>query len=313
MSSKILFIAIVLVLCTLGLLTVKYIFPVNKQVYNKSKEALLILSEKKSGLIESRLNNKLKIQNEPVLAKSQRLSAVSPDDDKEIDKLIKELVNEDLEISQKAAENLIKLGGIAILKLAEALKGADVGLKGQIIFLLGRIGDKKAAPVLVEMLKDENAYIRRNSAEALGKIKDEESLYQLSIALFDDDPGVRERSSWAMGESKNALAVENLLNRLSDEKEKKVKVSVVNALGKLNDARATSMLLAELKSQSDQLYKNEVAQALGKAGNRSALLGLQEYLNNLKQYNPTEKMIIFQWEQAIKIAEEAIEKVQNKL
>lgn len=313
MNSKILLIAIVLVLFALGLLTVKYIFPVNKQMYNKSREAGKILSEEKSGLTESALNKGLKIKNEPVLAKSQQLSAVSLDNDKEIDKLIRELVNEDFGISQKAAEILFKLGGIAIPKLTEALKGADVGLKGQIIFLLGRIGDKKAAPVLVEMLKDENAYIRRNSAEALGKIKDEESLYQLSRALFDGDSGVRERSSWAMGESKNVLVVENLLNRLSDEKEKKVKVSVVNALGKLNDARATSMLLAELKSQSDQLYKNEVAQALGKAGNRSALLGLQEYLNNLKQYNPTEKMIIFQWEQAIKIAEEAIEKVQNRL
>ncbi len=313
MGAKLLLIAIVLILFILGLLTVKYIYPVNKQIYNKSREEGKILSEKKSSLTGSALNKEPKIKNELVLAKSQKLPAVSFDNDKEIDKLITELISEDFGISQKAAEDLFKLGRIAIPKLSEALKGADVGLKGQIIFLLGRIGDKKAAAVLVEMLKDENAYIRRNSAEALGKIKDEESLYQLSTTLFDDDPGVRERSSWAMGELKNALAVENLLNRLSDEKEEKVKVSVVNALGKLSDARATSMLLAELKSKSGQLYKNEVAQALGKAGNRSALLGLQEYLNNLKQYNPTEKMIIFQWEQAIKIAEEAIEKVQNKL
>ncbi len=229
----------------------------------------------------------------------------------EIEALIKKLKSEDIQTAQEAADKLVGLGKRAVPKLLEKLQDAPIDLKGQIVFLLGRIGDKEATPTLTEILKDENSYVRRNAAEALGRIKDEVAISALSTALFDDDGGVRERSAWALGELKDSRTVESLLDRISDEKEEGVKSAVVNSLGRIKDQRATPALLTELKSESNQLYKNEVVISLGEIGDQRALADLTEYLDRIKQYKPTEPMLVFQWEHAIKIAEDAIQKIEK--
>ena len=256
---------------------------------------------------------------EKQMQKVKPVAAVLPDnrrdyaaENNEIKALIVKLGSDDLNISLDAAQELYKLGKSAIPDLLEALKQADIALKGQIIFLLGRIGDKDAVPALVQILADENAYIRRNAAEALGKIKNEGAISSLATSLFDGDIAVRERSAWALGEIRDARAVESLLDRMIDEKDGMVKTAAVISLGKIQDQRATQVLLRELKSQANSLYKNEVVKSLGELKDPSAIKGLSEHLNLLKQYNPTEKLVIFQWQEAIKITEEAISKIQNK-
>jgi HEAT repeat protein len=231
--------------------------------------------------------------------------------DSEINVLIEQLKSQNWEVVQKAGDRLVSLGKSAIPALLEALKGANVALKGEIIFILGKIGDKESTPVLIEASKDDNDYIRRNAVEALGKIKDGRALTTLTGALFDNDGSVRECSAWALGELKDPQAVGNLLDRITDEKEERVKSAVVRVLGELKDQKATSTLLAELKSKSDQLYKNEVVISLGEIGDPLAIPELMDYLNNLKQNKPKESIVIFQWEQAIKIAEDTLRKIQE--
>lgn len=234
------------------------------------------------------------------------------DKDKEIKALISVLESSNWNASYEAANKLTSLGKDAVSQLVGSLEGASVALKGQIVFILGRIGDKGAGPILMEALQDDNAYIRRNVAEALGKIKDERALNELAATLFDDDSGVRERSAWALGELNDPRIVGDLIDRMVDEKEERVKSAVVNALAKLKDDWATGALLTELKSQSDLLYKNEVVTALGEIGDSRALSDLIEYIDQLKQYKPTEPVIIFQLKEAIRIAEEAIQKIEEK-
>ncbi len=250
-------------------------------------------------------------ENKAVIVSLPKKSVDYLAENKEVKALMEKLGSDDIDVSQDAAGKLAELGKSVIPSLIDVLKGASIALKGQIIFLLGRIGDKDAVPVLVEVLKDENAYIRRNAAEALGKIKNEGAIASLSTSLFDEDSAVRERSAWALGEIKDTRAVESLLDRMSDEKDEMVKTSAVNSLGKIQDQRATLVLLKELKLQTDSLYKNEVVKSLGELRDPLAIKDLTEHLEILKQYSPTEKMIIFQWQEAIKITEEAINKIQN--
>lgn len=231
--------------------------------------------------------------------------------DKEINILIHELKNGDFQDTE-IMDKLIELKGNAVSPLIEILPEASVGLKGQIIFILGRIGDNSATYPLIEALKDENAYIRRNTADALGKIKDKNALDALVISLSDTDGGVRERSAWALGELNNPSAVDYLLNQLFSENEERVKSSIINALGKIRNQQATMPLIRELEAKNDQLYKNEIVVALGEIGDSMALPVLNEYINRLKQYSTTEPMIDFQIDLAIKIAEDAIWKIQGK-
>jgi len=255
-------------------------------------------------------------QEEPQLTSPRPIRTLfMPDEtartDKEIIDLIESLKSDDFPTSRKAADKLASLGKEAVPALLDTLPESSVALKGQIIFLLGRIKDKSATPLLMEMLNDDNAYIRRNAAEALGKIEDNQALYSLTSALLDDDTSVKERSAWALGQLHDAEAVEDLLNILNFEKEERVKSAVVGALAKLKDGGATLTLLDELKAVNDQLYKNLVVAALGEIGDSRALEDLIKYVDELREYKPAEKMFIYQWEESIKIAQEAIEKIQK--
>ena len=162
----------------------------------------------------------------------------SLESEEKIKSLIADLGNDDFEISQEAADKLTALGKEAVPLLCQGLESADIPLKGQIVFILGRIGDKEAIPALLSAIKDENAYIRRNSAEALGKIKDEQAVFELSLTLFDKDISARQKAAWALGELNHPYGVGSLLDKIQDEKEMRVKTAIVNSLGKLKDNRA---------------------------------------------------------------------------
>lgn len=291
------------------LIAVSYFFT-NKPIPGRSKTKAAVL-EKKPDETRALADKKQNIKAESIVFKSKKALTVISDKDKEVEELIVKLKNENLEINQAAAENLVKLGRIAVPKLIETLKESDLALKGQVIFLLGRIRDKEAAPIIMETLKDENAYIRRNSAESLGKIKAEESLSALYVALFDEDAGVRERSAWSIGELNDHRGIISLIDRIDDEKEERVKIAIVDAFGKLEDLRSTALLLKELKSKSSQSYKNKIIAVLGQIGDRKALVDLAEYLDMLKKYKPTNEIGIYELQQAMEITEEAIRKIQK--
>jgi HEAT repeat protein len=232
-------------------------------------------------------------------------------EDKRINALIEKLVDKDVLLSQEAAEELVSLEESIVPHLVEKLAEASVSLRGQITFILGRIGDNRALPALIEMLRrDDNAYVRRNSAEALGKIKDGQAIDTLVFALSDEDGGVRQRSAWALGELADPWAVYNLIDCLGEEKEERVKSTVVNSLGKLQSLEATQILLSELKSEVDQEYKDTIVTSLGQIGDIEALPKLTKYLNQLKSNEPTEPILRFQWEQAIETAESAIGRIK---
>lgn len=231
---------------------------------------------------------------------------------KEIKTLIEKLKSENFQTSQEAAGELVSKRKEAVPLLLEALPRSSVYVKGQIVFILGKIGDSQANPALAEILKeDQNAYLRRNAAEALGKIKNEDTLDTLCVSLFDRDGSVRQRAAWALGELGDTKAIGDLLDRMNDEKDRGVKIQIVRALGKIKDWEATPLLLNELNTGYNQPYKNEVVASLAEIGNREALSGLNGYLDSLMKNRPTEEIYIFEWEEAIRAAEKAIRKIEG--
>lgn len=234
----------------------------------------------------------------------------SSESEERIKSLIADLESDDLQISQEAADKLTALGKEAVPLLCQGLEGLDTPLKGQIVFILGRIGDKEAIPALLSTIKDENAYIRRNSAEALGKISNEDAIVGLTASLNDEDTGVRERSAWALGEIKSQDATSSLMDAISYEKDDRVKIAAVSALGKIKDVRATQLLTGELGVQSDQLYKNAVVVSLGQNEDPAAVSELVEYVSALKEVEPHDKMMLFEWQEALNIAENVIQRLR---
>ena len=63
---------------------------------------------------------------------------------------------------------------------------------------LGHIGDERAAPVLIEALRDEAGEVRRKSAQALGRIGHVSAVSALEEALWDKDREVRQEAMQAL-------------------------------------------------------------------------------------------------------------------
>ncbi|MBP7215810.1 MAG: HEAT repeat domain-containing protein [Candidatus Omnitrophica bacterium] len=228
-----------------------------------------------------------------------------------VDQLIQQLGDDDIALSQQAAQQLVMRGASVVPALLEKAKEAPVFLKGQLIFVTGRIGDDSAVQGLIEFLKDDNGYIRRNVVEALGKIKDDSASLALAEMLFDDDEMVRMRSALALGALGNSLAVDALLNRMQDEQDAIVKSAIVDALGELKDPRSVALLIQIVSSPGeDFLYKEKAVVALGKIADSAAVPVLEAYLSRLTSATFKDPGYDFQRQTIVRAIEEALHTIK---
>ncbi len=227
---------------------------------------------------------------------------------------LESLGSNDIKESQKAVQELLTIGNEAVGPLIEALSSESTFLKGQAVFLLGKIGNKAAAGPLAALLRyDQSSYIRRNAASALGGMRDTAAYEALVAATQDDDPGVRARAAESLGRSGELTAGQALVDLLRLEEEMSVRFASVRALGALKDPLTAGPLAAELALKADRLYKNDIARALGNIGSPVALPALQGYLAELRALSVPEPVLQEQVEMAIDIVEEAIESINRSL
>lgn len=278
------------------------------------KEESIIIKEEELAPKEELAKNlpqTLQIQKEESSAPFQKQESDLKD---KVISLMEKLKNNNPNIFQVAADELVRLGRKAVPIIGEMLKTSDESLRGELAFILGRIRDKEATPFLIEALNDENAYVRRNSVEALSKVRDEKSIPALIGRLSDKDSTVREKSAWALGELRDSLATGELLNRLNDQEESdEVKTAVLEALSKIKDQSVTGDLVNQLKLDVDQGYKNEVVAALGEIADPLTEPELSSYLDNIKQDAPEDQSLLFSWQGDVKIAEEALMKIRGRI
>lgn len=312
LNKKIIFLFIVIFLFSVSVFILKRY---TAKIPKKKEDVFLTIVKTKK--IKENVNSDFSEKQQEIINQCSTTAAktITKDkeiiNDKEIEILIEQLGSKNWEDVQEAVDKLIDLERQAVPELIKEMQDASESIKGQIIFILGEIQDKRATSALIDLFKEKNAYIRQNVAEALGKIKDGRTLSVLIDGLSDKSTKVRRSSAWALGELRDPQAVDDLLNQLTYEKEEGAKIAMINALGKIKDQRATLELLEELKSKNDQIYKNEIVTALGEIKDSRALPELVDYVNELKRYRPTEKMFIFQLRHAIEIAKEAMQKIER--
>jgi len=93
----------------------------------------------------------------------------------------------------KALENSAYLKGYVVTKNKVYGKKWEVSYKSLIYST-----DKSATPILIELLKDDDLYVRAFTAKALGFIGDKRALDELKrVAEKDKSSRVRSRSKWA--------------------------------------------------------------------------------------------------------------------
>jgi HEAT repeat protein len=127
---------------------------------------------------------------------------------------------------------------------------------------LGRIGDPRAVPLLVDLLaRDPESRVRGEAAFSLGQLGGPQALVRLIEAMADSDPNIRNWAAIALGDIGDPAAVDPLLKAMTDA-DRDVRAAAAGALGDISDPRATMALAAALKD-SDSYIRSEAACPLG--------------------------------------------------
>ncbi|MDY6836292.1 MAG: HEAT repeat domain-containing protein [Chloroflexota bacterium] len=199
------------------------------------------------------------------------------------------LKNPDMEIREKAAEALdylgwepadgselayylmvrgqwdeiVAVGTVAIDPLIETLL-SDHPLRWGAAWALGKIGESRAVPALIQALADRNARVRRNTAKALGSIGDDAAVEPLVKSLGDEDSRVRKDAADALGEIGQS-AVQPLVHTLNTASDQKVRWHALEALRNISDVGVIDVLIQALRDEN-LVARERAAEALERLG-----------------------------------------------
>jgi len=143
-------------------------------------------------------------------------------------------------ISTSQLEKLLNTASRETMQRYEAIKS------------LGKLGDKRAVPFLIKLLKDKNFICRNYAAEALGRLSDRRAVLPLVFALKDTDETVRLSAVEALGLLSDKRAVSALINVLND-KDLAVRYCTIQTLLKLGDPQAVKAIINKLNDNSPDI------------------------------------------------------------
>ncbi len=142
---------------------------------------------------------------------------------------------------------------------------------------LGALGDKRAVPVLIEHLQDEE--INYKAAIALGKIGDSSAVPALSGMLNHKNPDRRLWAAYALAKLNDPAGVPALADILLNASSWIRRRHAADVLGTFGDSRAVPVLLRAIGDESPDVVVVAI-RALGKLGDKSALPRLEKLLGD---------------------------------
>jgi HEAT repeat protein len=109
----------------------------------------------------------------------------------------------------------------ALEPLVKAVQDENKSVRWAALEALGDLGDRRALPTILQYLKKKEPYNwgRRVAANALGNLKGPGAVEALIELLKEDDPYVRRNAAMALGKLKDERAIPPLIELLKDGNE----------------------------------------------------------------------------------------------
>jgi hypothetical protein len=201
-----------------------------------------------------------------------------------------------------AIEALIFLGKKDIQALSKGLEDQRWFVVRNIIYILRKIGDKRAIEYLQRTVRHKDIRVRKEVLRALGELGGREVILTLKECLDDEDMDIRIASAKAFGKIGSETAKRILLDKVSDkafkERAFEEKKEFYEILAKWKDQDILDFLVKVLKKKAfffgrSKNYENNAcaAYSLGLLGNKDVLQVLYKYRksNNrlLREYTYT--------------------------
>lgn len=132
-----------------------------------------------------------------------------------------------------------------VVDVYRASKNDDPRIRQYLILVLGKLGDARATPVLVDALHDPVVENRIYALIALGELGDRADLPAVVAATKDDEKDVRKTAIYALGEIGDRRAVPVLEEALNDQIAD-IRFNAALALSRFGDVHAAPVLRAML-------------------------------------------------------------------
>ncbi|MDA8079774.1 MAG: HEAT repeat domain-containing protein [Nitrospiraceae bacterium] len=196
---------------------------------------------------------------------------------------------------------LILLGTKDIVTLARGLNDSRWYVVRNIIYILRKIGDKRAVDYLLKTVRHGDIRVKKEVIRALGELGGGGVLQALRECLDDADGQVRSAALKALGNISSEAAKRITMNKVSEkefrDKEFEEKKEYFEVLSRWKDNDLYEFLMGTLKKKSffrrARNYESRACAAycLGLMGNKDALSLLNKYKNDgnklLREYAAT--------------------------
>jgi HEAT repeat protein len=120
-------------------------------------------------------------------------------------------------------------------------KDDDPRICQYLTLVLGKIGDRRATPTLIDALRDSNTDIRVYALLALSELRDPEAVPAMIEAARDREKDVRKTAVFALGQSGDARAIPALAAALNDQTAD-IRYNAALALARFDDRLAAGVL-----------------------------------------------------------------------
>ena len=164
-----------------------------------------------------------------------------------------------------------------IEKLVTTVKESrNRGDKRKAAALLASIGEP-AVESIIELLNDEDLYVRWYTANVAGRVQSEKIVQQLIDLLHDEERNVRRAAAGSLGSAGSVLAVQPLIEAMQAP-ERGMAISAARSLGHIGSSKAIPSLIEALRSENGGVA-GAAAEALGRIGAPKAIAPLIECLD----------------------------------
>jgi len=128
-----------------------------------------------------------------------------------------------------------------VAALYQSSKSDDPRIRRYLAIVLGRLGDRRATPLLLDGLNDKDVENRVYAMLALGELRDPAAVPALAKLTTDPERDVRKTAVYALGTINDPRAVPALAQALNDQ-EADVRWNAAVSLAGLGDRRAVGAL-----------------------------------------------------------------------
>lgn len=149
----------------------------------------------------------------------------------------------------KQSPNLV----VDVIQSFHASKDDDPRVRQYLAIVLGKLGDRRATPVLLEAAREPEIDTRIYALLALGMLRDPAAVPQVLASAADQEKDVRKAAIGTLGEIGDRRALPLLVQALEDPAAD-VRYNAAIALARMNDRRAAGVLRQMLdRSQLDRV------------------------------------------------------------